>query len=452
MYKGVLAIVFSCIVALSLHARAFALSKDARAKEMKYIHNVQKQEVKEEYEREKGRMTPSGYMTTEEYEMLSIPKDKAQEEIPIPKPQKAADMKYIPQPDYTIVRYNNPPGSPEISLSRTFKTRRSQNAQGIVAPDYSIMVYPALYYYPNQDTVACDLFVIPLDSNETALNKILKANIMHRLQTPILSTEKSFDTKTAFRTLTPVDFSSDGTLLLVKEKTGSSSDGIWKTDAIVYDFTMKTSYRLEALRDAVVYYWKEYKNVDLDDNRWDIYPLGFDINEPDRIVASAYAYTGGAPVFLGLWSIDYKGEQTRLVSFSNREVEVSMNGVKIIQSGVVPPSMLKIEEKQAKHEDKLDAKAKKDAEKAKLKELKNEYKETIKELNTNYKEQKQDYNMLNRINGTTSTNDSVQKYEELKAKQLQKQAEKEAKAKARAEAKEQKRLEKERKKSDSDSI
>ena len=54
MYKGVLAIVFSCIVALSLHARAFALSKDARAKEMKYIHNVQKQEVKEEYEREKA--------------------------------------------------------------------------------------------------------------------------------------------------------------------------------------------------------------------------------------------------------------------------------------------------------------------------------------------------------------------------------------------------------------
>ena len=206
------------------------------------------------------------------------------------------------------------------------------------------------------------------------------------------------------------------------------------------------------MRDAVVYYWKEYKNVDLDDNRWDIYPLGFDINEPDRIVASAYAYTGGAPVFLGLWSIDYKGEQTRLVSFSNREVEVSMNGVKIIQSGVVPPSMLKIEEKQAKHEDKLDAKAKKEAEKAKLKELKNEYKETIKELNTNYKEQKQDYNMLNRINGTTSTNDSVQKYEELKAKQLQKRSEKEAKAKARAEAKEQKRLEKERKKSNSDNI
>lgn len=84
--------------------------------------------------------------------------------------------------------------------------------------------------------------------------------------------------------------------------------------------------------------------------------------------------------------------------------------------------------------------------------MKNEYKETIKELNTNYKEQKQDYNMLNRINGTTSTNDSVQKYEELKAKQLQKRSEKEAKAKARAEAKEQKRLEKERKKSNSDNI
>lgn len=436
------------VILNSSSAYALSLGKDTRAKEAKYIHNIEKREVKEDYERTKGNMKPSGNMTLEEYEMLSIPKDKTREEITIPKPEKAADVKYIPQPDYTIVRYNNPPGSPEISLSERFKYTRQQNAQGIVSPDYSMLVYPAIYYYPDSAVTSCDLFVIPLLENETALNKILKANVMHRNPVPIMSTDKSINDKTAFRTLTPIDFSADSAKLLVKEKIGSSEDGIWQTNAYVYDFAAKTSFELVALREAVIYYWKEYKKVDLNDKRWDIYPLGFDVNEPDRVLAYAYAYTGGAPVFLGSWSIDFQGEEPRLISFTNTEVLASMNGVKIIKSGVVPVQMLKIEEKQAKYEDKLDAKAKKEEEKAKLKEIKVEYKETVKQMNSEYSLEKKDYNMQNRIQGTTSTNDAVEKYTILKEKQMQKQAEKDAKAKVRADAKEQKRLEKEKLKQD----
>lgn len=452
-YLLVLFALFLCIMINISSANAFSIGKDTRKREMKHVQKVNKQEVKDEYKREKGRMTPSGYMTTEEYELLSAPKDKMKEESPIPKPEKAADVKYLPQPDYKIVRYNDPPGSPEISLGRMFKTRRQQNAQGIVSPDYTMLVYPALYYYPVRDTVSCDLFVIPLDENETALNKILKANIMHRIPTPIMSTEKSIDTMTAFRTLTPVDFSADGTKLLVKEKTGSSHDGIWKTEAIIYDFETKSSYKLNELRDAIIYYWDEYKALSLNDVRWDIFPLGFDENNPERIFADAYAYVrnGAAPIYLGLWSIDINGTQARLAGFDKPDVTVSMNGLKIKENGVVPPNMLKIEEKQAKHEDKLDAKEKKAEEKAKLKEIKVNYKETIKEMNTEFKQDLNDYNMQNRIKGTTSTNDAVERYTELKEIQMQKQAERDAKAKARAEAKEQKRLEKESRKNQQNS-
>lgn len=449
--RRLLLVIFALILGIIFNdsfAHAMTLGQDTRAREAKYIHNIEKREVKEGYERTKGNLKPSGNMTMEEYEMLSIPKDKTREEIPIPKPVKAADVKYIPNPDYKIVRYNNPPGSPEISLSERFKFARQQNAQGIVSPDYSILVYPSIYYYPNSSTTSCDLFVIPLIEGETALNKILKANVMHRIPDPIMSTDKSINDKTAFRTLTPVDFSADGRKLLVKEKIGGSEDGIWLTNAYVYDFDAKTSLNLSALRDAVVYYWKEYKNVDLEDKRWDIYPLGFDVNQPDRVLAYAYAYTGSAPVFLGSWSIGVNGESARLISFDNNLVQASMNGVKIIQDGVVPVNMLKIEEKQAKYEDKLDAKAKKIEEKAKYKELKVDYKETIKQMNEEYSLEKKDYNMQNRIKGTTSTNDAVETYAILKEKQMQKQAEKEAKAKARAEAKEQKRLEKEQQKQD----
>lgn len=431
----------------TLSAYAFGAVKGAREKDAEYLHKIEKQEIKEDYERKKRNMKPSGYMTMEEYEMLSAPKDKRIEEIPIPKPQKAADVKYIPNPDYELVRYNNPPGSPEISLSRDFKQRHQQNAQGIVSPDYRILVYPSVYYYPKNGVVSCDLFVIPLEETGNALAKIKKANVMHRDPEPIMSTEKSINNFGIFRTLTPVDFSTDGKKLLVKEKIGSSEDGIWQTNAIVYDFDLRKAYKLQEVRDAITYYWQEYKNLNLKDIRWDIYPLGFDQNEPDRVVVSGYAYTGSAPVFLGNWSVDINGNRVKMLSLKPKDVLISMNGIKMVKSGVVPPTILKIEEKQAKYEDKLDAKAKKEEEKAKLKELKNEYKTTVDEINKEHKYLMDDYKIRNKVNGSTSTNDSLENTEQLLEQAQQKREAQEAKAKARQQAKEQKRLEKENKKS-----
>ena len=113
---------------------------DARQQEMRYIHNLQKQEVKEKHEKRVLDRNPSGFMTVEEYELLSAPKDKTAQEIEIPKVEKGSDMKYVPQPTYKIVRYNNPPGSPELSIKKRFYATRQQTAQGITSPDFSLMV------------------------------------------------------------------------------------------------------------------------------------------------------------------------------------------------------------------------------------------------------------------------------------------------------------------------
>lgn len=430
---------------------AYAFSKGFREQEAEYLHNIEKQDLKNEYGRKKHDLTPSGYMTVEEYEMLSAPKDILQEDTPIPKPQKSADMLYVPQPDYEIVRYNNPPGSPEISLGIDFKKRRQQNVQGIVSPDYSILVYPSVYYYPKHGIVSCDLFVIPLGDEGIPLTRIKKANVMHRNPDPILSTGKAIEDYGVFRTLTPVDFSTDGRKLLVKEKIGNKEDGIWQTHAIVYNFDTQTSYKLNEVRDAITYYWQEYKNLNLNNVRWDIFPLGFDLNNPDRIVVSAYAYTGFEPVFLGNWSVDIEGKRAMMLSIKPSAVEISMNGLKLIKSGVIPPTILKKEEQQAKHEDKLDAKAKKEAEKAKIKELDAEYKKKLEELNKKHKYLMEDYKIRNSVEGSTSTNDSLEKTEELLEKAQQKHIEEENKAKAKQAAKAKKKQEKENKKLNSNS-
>lgn len=393
---------------------------DVNKKEAKYIHNVQKQEEKQDYEKKILARNPSGYMTVEEYEQLSTPKDRMSMEIEVPKIPTPADMVYVPQPSYKIVKYNNPAGSAEISINKTFYQRRQQNAQGIVSPDFTKLVYPALYYYPNSGSTACDLFVINLEDAKSNKDKILTANTIHRLSDPILSTEKTIDNYNTFRTLTPVDFSTDGTKLLAKEKIGNTKDGIWKTIPVVYDFNNNISYSLIEVRAAIVYYWERYKNVDLDEKRWDLYPLGFDASNPDWVIVNALAYTGSTPINLGIWKVKYTGEQSQLVTFNKEEIQISMNGYKLVKDGVEPPSVTEDEEKHLKRIEKENAKIKKQQEKQELKDLKNSYKSKLKEMDTEFKESQKDYQLRQKIHGSTTGNDALEKYQEIKQQQEEK--------------------------------
>ncbi len=421
-------LLISAIILGSLSAYAFSFSKnDIRSKEAQYNHKVLKQEEKEIYERKKLNYKPSGYMTVDEYEALSSYKDKSSDKIEIPKLSAGSDMKYVPQPTYRIVRYNDPPGSPELNITKNFYKLRQYNGQGIASPDFSIMVYPVVYYYPNSASTAADLFVIDLEKDGTSLSKLLRANIKKRRPNPIVSTEKSIDNLSAFRTLTPVDFSEDGTKLLVKEKIGSSYDGIWKTNAIVYHFDSKISYNLVEIRDAIIYYWKEYHDINLDNLRWDIYPIGFIKNEPNRIAAYAYGYTGKKPVFLGIWSVDCFGEQARLLSFDLDTVELSVNGFKLVQDGIVKPVILEKEQKTLKKIEKMQAKALKDKEKADLKQMKLEYKNKIKILDTHFEERMKDFDKQQSLGGTTTFNEAITEFREIKVNQLQKDIKKEEK-------------------------
>lgn len=421
--------------------------KDQATIEAEYLKRVEKDRIKEEYGRKIMNRKPSGYMTVEEYELLSQPKDKAVIDYGLPKVDKPADMQYVPQPVYKLARYNDPPGTPNLTIKRELFKTRQLNLPGITAPDFSKMVYPAVYYYPAAEAVTCDLFVIPLKQDESNLNKILKANIANRLPDPILSTDKEMQNSTAHRTLTPIDFSADSTKLLVKEKIGSSEDGIWQTNIKVYDFTTKTSYDLVELRYAIEYYWDEYKGLDLQNKRWDVYPLGFSKGNPDRIMATAYAFTGEAPVFLGVWTIDTKGEQSRLISLTNGSIEVASNGFKIVKDGVVSNTLTTEQEKAETDFARKEAKRLKEADKAEVKSMEKELKVKLKEVDKQYKLEKEENDLKKKIQGSTSGTESAEKYNELLENLYQKREIKAAKEQARQEAKAEKaRLKEEAKK------
>lgn len=400
-------------------------NKDMKAKELRYKYDRLKDQ--EEYKKE-GKilnLVPSGYMTTEEYEEISKYQDKSTKEIDIPKVQTPSDFKYVPHPAYKIVKYNNPPGGTELRLGKRLFSQRQINAQGIASPDFSMLVYPAVYYYTDSASVASDVFVIPLYGDDKPLDKILKANIMKRIPEPILSTDKSIGNYAAFMSLTPVDFSADGRKILIKEKIGSREDGIWKTSIFVYDFSTKTDYRLDEVRDAIVYFWKEYMDLNLNNYRWDIYPLGFLKNSPDRIAVQAIAFTGEKPVFLGTWSIDTKGNQSRVVSFQ-KEVEplISANGYKVVQDGVEEYDVIEREEKSLEKETKVLKKQQKQYQKEKLKQIDYEYKYAVKHLEKDYRMEARDYRKLRSISGMKDINKLKESYRQFLVEQYKKDIEK----------------------------
>ena len=358
----------------------FIKSKDRVVAECIYQNEVDKVEVTEKYE--KSRLPESGYMTVEEYEAKSRAKSRKEmaEEVNGGVVPKDSNMVYVPQKSFKLVKYNEPIGSPELTLPRKLNFDRQINAQGIISGDKTMLVYPAVYYYAEADCTSCDLFLIKLDTSLNDVEKVMKANIVQKEDEPLISTSKSLDDKYIFRTLTPIDFSSDNKKLIVKEKVGHRHDGIWKTDLWVYDFEKKEALKIPQIREAIINYWAEAGGVDFEENRWDIYPMGFDANNDDRVILSAYAFTGEAPKFLGTWSIDVNGENSKLEDLEGSDVPVSVIGYRLAEDTVKDASEIEFEARQAKDKEKADKKKAKEAENFDKEVKKLEYERKIRQM------------------------------------------------------------------------
>ena len=428
--------IFSCILlAFVLTSTAYAGilgEKNYTKREQAYLRDVAKRDAKRKYDDKIINREPSGKMTVEEYLNLSKHQNPETEgeirPVEVPRTPIPSNMKYVPNPTYKVVKYNNPPGSPELSLTKNFYITKQQNAQGIVSPDYTKLVYPAIYYSPDSASTSAEIFEIPLDTSMTELERIKHAHTQNRIDRPLISTSKTIDNFQTFRTLTPIDFNSDGTLLLVKEKIGNSGDGIWQTNIWIYDFENKQAHELSEIRDAIVHSWTTYHNVPLIDKRWDIVPLGFSSENPNSVVCTAYAYTGKAPVFLGVWSIDVNGEQSQLISMDTASsINVSQNGYKLVQDGVESYIWVESEEKQLKKIDEQKKKAQKKAEKNYKKNAKANYKSEVKQINSQYKEDIKEYNRLDKFQGSTTYGEGIVQYKDAKIKDLEKTIQKEEK-------------------------
>lgn len=265
--------------------------------------------------------------TVDEY--LEMSKDIKRSERKVEPPQKAEDEKFekLPEPRYLFKKYNKPAGIQNINL-RLLITNREVNSLGVVSPNKDKMAYTRVYYSGYNDKVSSEIFYVDLDMSKTPQNRVKSASYLNKTQIKLMDSALNEEYPSLFKTLTIVDWSEDATKLAIKERVGSSVFGMWQTNLWVYDLNNNTSRCLTEVREAVKYQIRKAQNINIDDYRWDIVPLGWDAENKDRIIVCAYAYTKNKSTkFLGLYSIDIKGETTLLISDKPMAVNVSANGL-----------------------------------------------------------------------------------------------------------------------------
>ncbi len=275
-----------------------------------YYHNIDKSNIP---------ITMDDY-----YEMAA---DKKRKDFVIPVPNFTTENDIImPDPHFRVIRYNTPPGQRNIDLSKIIAQRTASSA-GILSPDKTKMVYTKCFFYPKFYQTSSGAYLIPVDKNLSDAYEILyMSNVVQGDINPIVSTGMDEIEQNQFKTLFPIDFSKDSRKIALKEKIGSNLEETWQTNIIVYDFSTKKWKRLTAVREAIIYWWRQNKNIDLKDYMWDIFPIGWEKAHPERMVVYAYAFTKNKPLFLGTWSVDYNEEKSSLISIDSTSVEIDLNG------------------------------------------------------------------------------------------------------------------------------
>lgn len=246
---------------------------------------------------------------------------------PSPNVEKDDSIVNLPDPKIGLKKYNNPPGMIETNL-KTLKKKRQINSIGVASPDGANMIFTRYYYYPTTKMTGSELFFMHLDTSKSIKERLEHANTFTGKISVYKTGMDSLDYNIQ-RTLTILDWSADGRMAAIKEKISYTEDGLWKTNLLVYDFATEKMKDLSEVRSAIKYYWLNNEGLDLNSKRWDIFPVGWDALNPERIIVFAYAYTGERPKFLGTWSVDCKGERSMLMSLTSANFQISQNGMSL---------------------------------------------------------------------------------------------------------------------------
>lgn len=246
------------------------------------------------------------------------------------KPELVINKKInIVDPTPYLAKYNLPVGSNEVDLFE-IKNAKTLSSIGVASPIFDKLAIVHYYYAPFYNQISSEIFIVPLDTEKPRTERILNAKIIDTDKGTNLAVGAGEFQQDLYSTLTIVDWSTDGRMVLVKEKIGSSNNGIFKTN-IWTVYPSKNGNIIKnypQLQTAIMNYWRKNGGIILSHYRFDINILGFDKNNPDMVVAVAFAYEkNGGKITLGTWGVNVYTGEVSLISTKNSDVEISTNGL-----------------------------------------------------------------------------------------------------------------------------
>lgn len=282
----------------------------------------------------KKSLTTKPYMVQTYDEWLEEARDVGinQRKYEVPKPQINEKLNKIEDPMIFFTRYNVPIGGNEADLAKIRK-EKILTSIGVSSPNFNNLAMSVYYYSPVHNQISSEVLVVPLDGSKSRINRILEAKILDNNKGRNLSSGTNEFRQDLYSTLTIVDWSKNGKVVLVKEKIGSTNSGIFRTNvwALFIPERSPSRYTFKGypqLQKQISRYWRKNKNLILNAYRWDIKILGFSELSPSEVVVLAYAYEkNGTQIFLGSWSVDVYTGVVKLISLKNKNHNISTNGI-----------------------------------------------------------------------------------------------------------------------------
>ncbi len=238
---------------------------------------------------------------------------------------------YYPEDKYIFDKYNYPSGKRELNIDDIKKNLYSYPY--IVADNnLKYVAYPRYYFYPETNQISSEFYVEKLDLSKSKIKRILEYNHNQEERYPVVQAGMKERYKNLFNGLTLVDWSNDGKKVLIKEKVGSTINGIYKTYLYVHFIkdNIEDSYTIKLTNfDKVIKnYYLNYEDKQLIKYQYDIMPLGFSLDNDNIIICLCYIYNKeGEKLFIGAWGYDLRNDKTMLISKTETDFSISTNGV-----------------------------------------------------------------------------------------------------------------------------
>ena len=324
MNKIVITILFCAFFCLNVQT-------EAKINDLILDFNQVKTNVKEKMPFKKKTPPPKPKMPETKQEWDIEAKNIPLEEREIKEEKQEIDKKfYTPETKYVFEAYNYPQGTRELNFE-SVKKDLFYYSYIIADKNFHYGAYSHYFYAPDSNQITSKFYVEKLDTTKNKTQRILDYRHKQKERIPVIEAGTKEIYPNLFNGLTLVDWSQDSKKLLIKEKIGSTQNGIYKTKLYIHflegEIENEYTIKLDDFDKTIQYYFLDWENKQIIKYRYDIIPLGFSAENDNIILAICYAYDNdGNKVFLGLWGYDCQKQETILISKTKTTPNVSING------------------------------------------------------------------------------------------------------------------------------